>query len=236
MARPQTPQAWQPANLELHVEERMSDATQKDYLALPAREFLRDLGSNSPTPGGGSAAALTGSIGVNLGHMVATFALKRAQKQNTDTAPIEHAMARLQRGADALAGLIAEDIAAYDLWRKASKLDLADPATAQQKQLALTAALAIPSQILGICAACLKDMAILGPLSSKYLWTDLAGAAHMTLAAAEAAAWTVHANLGSPDLSAEERARIRKEIQHQQDEASHACGQVIEFVRGKVLG
>ena len=59
----------------------MSDATQKDYLSLPAREFLQDLGSNSSTPGGGSAAALTGSIGVNLGHMVATFALKRAQKQ-----------------------------------------------------------------------------------------------------------------------------------------------------------
>ncbi len=213
----------------------MSDATQKDYLALPAREFLRDLGGNSSTPGGGSAAALSGSIGVNLGHMVATFALKRAEKQNTDTAPIEHAMARLQRGADALAGLIAEDIAAYDLWRKASKLDPADPTAAEQKQLALTAALAIPSHILGICAACLKDMAILAPLSSKYLWTDLAGAAHMTLAAAEAAAWTVHANLGSPDLSADEQARIRSEVNHQQDRASRACNEVIQYVRSKVL-
>lgn len=214
----------------------MSDATQKDYLSLPAREFLQDLGSNTSTPGGGSAAALTGSIGVNLGHMVATFALKRAQKQGTDTQPIEHAMARLQRGANLLAGLVAEDIAAYDLWRKASKLDAADPAAAQQKQLALTAALAIPSQILATCAACLRDMALLAPLSSKYLWTDLAGAAHMTLASAEAAAWTVYANLNSPDLSAEEQASVRQEVQHQQDEANRACREVIDYVRAKVLG
>ena len=142
-------------------------------------------------------------------------------------------MARLERGANLLAGLIAEDIAAYDLWRKASKMDPKDPATAQQKQLALTAALAIPSQILATCAACLRDMAALAPLSSKYLWTDLAGAAHMTLASAEAAAWTVYANLGSPDLAAEEQARVREEVQHQQEEANRACREVIEYVRGR---
>ena len=214
----------------------MSDATQKDYLSLPLNNFLADLGSNSPTPGGGSAASLTGAIGVNLGHMVATFALKRAQKQGTETEPIIRAMTRLERGARLLSGLIAEDIAAYDLWRRASKLDANDPSASQQKQLALTAALAIPSQILATCAACLRDMAALAPLSSKYLWTDLAGAAHMTLASAEAAGWTVYANLGSPELAETERARIRDEVKHQQDEANRACKEVIEYVRAKVLG
>ncbi len=214
----------------------MTEPTQKDYLSLPTKEFLQDLGSGSPTPGGGSAAALTGSIGVNLGHMVASFALKRAQKQGTGAAPIEHLMARLERGASLLSGLIAEDIAAYDLWRRASKLDPKDPDAVQQKQVALTVALAIPSQVLATCAACLRDMAALAPLSSKYLWTDLAGAAQMTLASAEAAAWTVHANLGSPDLSPAEQARIRQEIRHEQDEANRACAEVVDFVRAKVLG
>ncbi len=214
----------------------MSETTDKDYLALPTRTFLTDLGSNSPTPGGGSAAALTGSIGVNLGHMVATFALKRAQKQGTDTEPIARAMARLQRGADALAGLIAEDIAAYDLWRKSSKLDASDPAAAEQKKVALTAALAIPTQILTICAACLRDMATLAPLSSRYLWTDLAGAAEMTLAAAEAAAWTVYANLGSPDIQEDEKARIRDEVKREREAAGQAREEVTRFVAEKVLG
>ncbi len=214
----------------------MSDATEKDYLSLPMQQFLADLGSNSSMPGGGSAAALTGSIGVNLGHMVATFALKRAQKQGSGSEPIVHAMSRLERGAKLLAGLIAEDIAAYDLWRKASRLEANDPASAEQKVLALTAALAIPSQILATCAACLRDMAALAPLSSRYLWTDLAGAAHMTLAAAEAAAWTVYANLSSPDLAAGEQVRIREEVAHQQTEANRACTEVIDYVRAKVLG
>jgi formiminotetrahydrofolate cyclodeaminase len=214
----------------------MTEPTQKDYLALPMKDFLQDLGSGSPTPGGGSAAALAGSIGVNLGHMVACFALKRAQKQGAGIEPIEHIMARLGRGASLLAGLIAEDIAAYDLWRQASRLDPTNPDAAQQKQLALTVALAIPSQILATCAACLRDMADLAPLSSKYLWTDLAGAAQMTLAAAEAAAWTVHANLGSPELSAEEKARIGQEVSHERSEANRACREVVEFVRAKVIG
>jgi formiminotetrahydrofolate cyclodeaminase len=214
----------------------MTDTTQKDYLSLPMVEFLSDLGSGSPTPGGGSAASCTGAIGVNLGHMVATFALRRAQKQGTETEPIVHAMARLDRGARLLSGLIAEDIAAYDLWRRASKLDSKDPTAAQQKQLSLTAALAIPSQILATCAACLRDMAALAPLSSKYLWTDLAGAAHMTLAAAEAAAWTVYANLSSPELAAAEQTRIRDEVKHLQNEANRACREVTDYVRAKVLG
>ena len=58
----------------------------------------------------------------------------------------------------------------------------------------------------------------------------------MTLASAEAAAWTVYANLSSPDLTADEQTRIRKEVQHLQGQASRACGEVIEYVRAKVLG
>jgi formiminotetrahydrofolate cyclodeaminase len=97
------------------------------------------------------------------------------------------------------------------------------------------AALAIPSQILAVCAACLRDMASLAPLSSRYLWTDLAGAAHMCHAAAEAAAWTVHANLGSPELAADEKARLTQELQHQQSAATAACKEVADYVHAKVI-
>lgn len=213
----------------------MTDPTQKDYLALPLRAFLDDLASTAPTPGGGSTAALTGALGVNLGHMVAGYALKRAQKQNTDTAPITHIMDRLDRAGRLLSGLIAEDIAAYALWREVSKLDPNAPETARQKQLALMAALAIPNQILAVCAACLRDMVTLAPLSSRYLWTDLAGAAHMCQAAAQAAAWTVHANLSSPELSADEKQRLTQEVTHQQDAADKACKEVADYVRAKVI-
>lgn len=213
----------------------MTDAAQKNYLSLPLKTFLDDLASTAPTPGGGSTAALTGSLGASLGHMVAGYALKRAQKQNTDTAPITHIMNRLQRAAQLLSGLIAEDIAAYDLYRQVSKLDPNAPGTTEQKQVALLAALAIPNQILAVSAACLRDMAALAPLSSRYLWTDLAGAAQMSLAAAEAAAWTVYANLSSPELVEDERKQMSQEVKHQQEAANKACKEVTNYVRTKVI-
>lgn len=214
----------------------MAESVQKDYLALPLKTFLDDLASVAPTPGGGSTAALTGSLGASLGHMVAGYALKRAQKQNEPTESITHIMSRLERATKLLSGLIAEDIAAYAMYRQVSKLDPNDPGTAQQKQVSLMAALAIPSQILAVSAACLRDMATLAPLSSRYLWTDLAGAAQMSLSAAEAAAWTVYANLSSPELPADEKQRLTEEVKHQQATAAQACKEVVDYVRTKVLG
>lgn len=213
----------------------MSESAQKDYLSLPLKDFLDDLASVAPTPGGGSTAALAGALAASLGHMVAGFALKRAQKQNLASEPITHAMARLERASNLLRGLIAEDIAAYALYRQVSKLDPNAPDTAQQKQVALMAALAIPSQIVAVSAASLRDMASLAPQSSRYLWTDLAGAAHLALAAAEAAAWTVYANLGTPDLAEDEKQRITAEVTHQRDEAAKACNEVTDYVRAKLF-
>lgn len=37
---------------------------------LSGREFLAELGSKAPAPGGGGAAALVGAAGVALGNMV----------------------------------------------------------------------------------------------------------------------------------------------------------------------
>jgi len=45
---------------------------------LPVEEFSRVLGSNSPTPGGGSVAALSGSLGASLVSMVCNLSIDKA--------------------------------------------------------------------------------------------------------------------------------------------------------------
>ncbi len=42
---------------------------------LPVEEFSQVLGSNSPAPGGGSVAALSGALGANLVSMVCNLSI-----------------------------------------------------------------------------------------------------------------------------------------------------------------
>jgi formiminotetrahydrofolate cyclodeaminase len=44
---------------------------------LSIDEFLEQLASRTPTPGGGSVAALTGALAAGLGQMVAAYTLGR---------------------------------------------------------------------------------------------------------------------------------------------------------------
>jgi len=214
----------------------MSETAKKDYLSLPLRVFLDDLAAIAHIPGGGSTAALTGSLGASLGHMVAGYALKRARKQGGDINAIQEMLDRLDRARNLLAGLIAEDIAAYDLWVQSSKIDPNAPDATATKHAALDAAVSVPSEILAVTAACLDDLAALCPDCSKYLWTDLLGAAQICLAAGEAAAWTVYSNLASADLAEDDRKRIADEIEQLRDKTAKACRQVEQFVREKLLG
>ena len=213
----------------------MSDEAIRDYVPLPVKTFLDNLAADSPTPGGGSTAALVGAVGASLGHMVAGFALKRAKKQGSGVEQVQHVLDRLERGRKLLAGLIAEDIAAYDLWRQSAKADPNDPEAASKKQAVLAAALSVPSEILATTTACLRDLVALCPSCSKYLWTDLIGAALIAKSAGEAAAWTVYSNLASPDLSEQDRQKVTEQVEQLRSTATKACEKVEQFVREKMF-
>ncbi len=52
----------------------------KKYTDLSLEDYLEKLASEAPVPGGGSASAYTGSLGMALTQMVARIALKRKPK------------------------------------------------------------------------------------------------------------------------------------------------------------
>ncbi|MBV9615527.1 MAG: cyclodeaminase/cyclohydrolase family protein, partial [Ktedonobacteraceae bacterium] len=54
------------------------------YLDKPLQNYLNELASSQPTPGGGSAAALTGAMAAGLATMVARLTLGKA-----DYAPVQ---------------------------------------------------------------------------------------------------------------------------------------------------
>ena len=52
------------------------------FLSSSIGGFLAELESSKPTPGGGSAAALSGALGAALLHMVLQITLKKTDDQD----------------------------------------------------------------------------------------------------------------------------------------------------------
>jgi formiminotetrahydrofolate cyclodeaminase len=49
------------------------------YLDKPLQDYLDELASAQPTPGGGSAAALSGAMGASLASMVARLTIGKVR-------------------------------------------------------------------------------------------------------------------------------------------------------------
>ena len=62
----------------------MSTSTVPDLASLSIREYIAVLSSDHPSPGGGSAAALTGAIGASLVQMTCGINFKRAKNLNKE--------------------------------------------------------------------------------------------------------------------------------------------------------
>jgi formiminotetrahydrofolate cyclodeaminase len=54
---------------------------QENLLLLPTRQLLDQFGAGNPTPGSGSAAALSGLLGCKLGQTVCSISLKKPELQ-----------------------------------------------------------------------------------------------------------------------------------------------------------
>ena len=57
------------------------------YNERPLHEYLNDLAARSPAPGGGSASALVGAIGVALMSMVANYTATMKKRNSDDFTP-----------------------------------------------------------------------------------------------------------------------------------------------------
>jgi methenyltetrahydrofolate cyclohydrolase len=84
-----------------------------DFAKLPLERFLEELASQSPTPGGGTAAAVAGALGASLVEMVAALTLGKEK-----FAAVHEAIRPIAEGAQAARSeflrLAQEDAGAYD--------------------------------------------------------------------------------------------------------------------------
>ncbi len=161
----------------------------KDYLSLPLQTFLADLAAKTPTPGGGSVAALAGALASAQARMCVGYTVGKPQFAAHE-AKLRQALAEFKRAEEAFGRLIAEDMAAYERLSAAKKTG--DPT---EQQHAVATAVAVPMEIAALAGAVLALLDELKDRVSHYLLSDLKVAAVVSLATAQSAALNVEANL-----------------------------------------
>lgn len=202
------------------------------YIDQPLRTYLDDLASSASTPGGGSAAALSGAMAAALAGMVCRLTLGRekyADVQDEITALLSRAEDQRQR----FQLLLTEDISAYSKLAACFKMPRASEEELHARMAAiqqnLVEAALVPLEIseravvvAGIC----ERVAQIGNVN---VLSDIAAAAMLAASAGTAAAWMVRVNLKSlKDARAVETLSLR--LSKALDQLTSRCQQVTSLV------
>jgi formiminotetrahydrofolate cyclodeaminase len=161
--------------------------------------MLEDLASSSPTPGGGSVAALSGALGASLVSMVCNLTV--GKKKYVD---VEDEMRAVLSESEALrlelAQLVHEDANAFDGVMAAMKLpkdtDEEEEARSVALQTALVDAASVPMAVMGKAVHVIELAQRVADKGNKNAVSDAGVAALMGRAAAQAARLNVLINLG----------------------------------------
>jgi formiminotetrahydrofolate cyclodeaminase len=168
------------------------------YLERPMKDFVEDTAARLPAPGGGSVAALVGSLGAALLCMVGNYTVGKKQYER-----VEGEMVRILKTLDGLkdelSSLIQEDIKAYQKYSHASGLPKDTPGQKEARnralQLSLKEAALIPLKTSKLSLRVIDLAEEILPLGNPYLISDVGVGVSLAEAALEAAVINVQINL-----------------------------------------
>ena len=168
-----------------------------DLGAVTIGDYLTELGSSAPTPGGGAVAALSAAQAAALVEMVGNLSVGRS-----DDAEVERTMVAAVAEAGALRTtalrLAADDAAAFSAVLTAYRLPKGDDALVAARQAAiqqaLVAAAEVPMRAAAVAATVVELAERIRPGANRNVLSDVAVAAVTARAAIEASAVNVAVN------------------------------------------
>ncbi len=180
---------------------------------MSAGRLVAEAMSNTDaTPGGGSAAAISGAMGCGLGEMAIGITLKSKKLDEAKRGPLasaHKALGELRATFDALA---ADDAAAFDRFMEAMALPKDDASRPAKMQAALMHAAEVPLKTAQMAAGALAVAKQAAPLAGAAVASDINCAIHLLKAAALCAAENVRINLGGiKDAAASQELGTRLE-------------------------
>ena len=204
-----------------------------DFAPLTLNQFLSALASAAPTPGGGTAAAVAGSMGAALAEMVAqlTLSTEKYAAAHDAVRPISEA-AQLARAE--FLRLAREDSEAYDGVVAARRMPKESDAekTARQHQIAVANrnAAEVPMRTAQAAVRLLAALPELAEKGNPNAVSDVGAAALLLDACVEGALLNVGINLSGIEDPAFV-ALMQRETAVVQEEAQRLRSQVVALVR-----
>ena len=165
-------------------------------LEKPATQFLSELSSNAPVPGGGGASAAVGAFAAALGMMVTNLTIGKKKYADYEE-EVKAVRDRLEGLRDQLIDLVDGDAVAFEPLSKAYSIPKDDPERDTIMENALYEASVVPMSIMETVLAAAKELEILVEKGSKLAVSDVGVGILFAQAAIEGASLNVYINTKS---------------------------------------
>jgi len=202
-------------------------------MSLPVARFVDEVSSDRPVPGGGSAAALAGSLGAALAAMVANLTVGRAGHDDELSEMSEQAQATKQ----ALAGIVDQDARAFNQVMEAMRLprttEVERRIRDQMLQAAYRRAAEVPLEAARLSMTALELARIAALKGRGDAASDAGTAALLARAAVEGAALNVVINLQTLEDDTFVAA-CRSEVDRLRVSARQICNEVVDTIHGRL--
>lgn len=217
--------------------ERRLEEIDSDPLQSPAA-FIKALAAPSPTPGGGSASALAGTMAASLAAMAIGITLKGKKYQHLSERFLPR-LPRLEELQRRLFHLVQEDSEAYQSFLVAKKMPESNEEEKKKKedemQKATLRSIFIPLDTVKQALAVMEILPDLADNGNPNLISDVGVACHLGMAAVEGGALNVRINLQSI-RDQEVHAAIIKELSAALEQAKKLRDQAMLMVAAKIGG
>ena len=177
------------------------------------QDFINELASKAPTPGGGGASAYCGALATALASMVGNLTVGKKTYAAVEDG-VKEALIQLEEQRNKFVELIDKDAQAFEPLSRAYRLPRATSEELAHKnkvmQQALVGATEVPLEIMEICAQVITTSKFLAHNSSRLALSDVGVAVLFAKAALKGASLNVYANASSMANEAQARSYIQQ--------------------------
>lgn len=177
------------------------------------QDFINELASKAPIPGGGGASAYCGALATALASMVGNLTVGKKTYAAVED-EVKEALIQLEEQRNKFVELIDKDAQAFEPLSRAYRLPRATCEELVHKnkvmQQALVGATEVPLEIMEICAQVITTSKFLAHNGSRLALSDVGVAVLFAKAALKGASLNVYANASSMANEAQARSYIQQ--------------------------